>query len=80
MDEQIINEDQIRPLSDLDERLGNHLVWKIGKAENEEILVVRMGFASAAGEFGHLPKLRNASDEELEVFSAEGKIRVEWVK
>lgn len=68
------------PLRDLDERLGNHLVWRIGKAENEEMLVVRVGFASAASEFSHLPKIHNASDEEMTTLKDEGKVRIEWVK
>ncbi|MDX2003698.1 MAG: DUF3248 domain-containing protein [Meiothermus sp.] len=68
------------PLKDLDERLGNHLVWRIGKAENEEMLVVRVGFAGAASEFSHLPKLHNASDEEISALKDAGKIRIEWVK
>jgi hypothetical protein len=67
-------------LHDLEERLGNYLVWRIGKAEDEEILVVRMGFASTAPDFGQLPKLRSVSDEEIEQFKTNEQIRVEWVK
>lgn len=41
-------------LDDLLEKLGNHLIWRIGKAEGEEVLVVRVGLATAAPHFGHL--------------------------
>ena len=67
------------PMDDLLERLGNHLVWRIGKAEGEEVLVVRVGLATAAPEFGHLSRLRNVSDEEIEQLSQAGQLRVEWV-
>lgn len=68
-------------MDDLLERLGNHLVWRIGKAEGEgeEMLVVRVGLASAAPEFAHLTRLRNATDEEIEQLAQSGQLRVEWV-
>lgn len=66
-------------MEDLLERLGSHLVWRIGKAEGEELLVVRVGLAGASPEFGNLSRLRNATDEEMEVLAQAGQIRVEWV-
>ncbi|ADD28971.1 MULTISPECIES: DUF3248 domain-containing protein [Meiothermus] len=66
-------------MDDLLERLGNHLVWRIGKAEAEEVLVVRVGLASAAPEFSHLARLRNVTDEEIEQLAQSGQLRVEWV-
>ncbi len=66
-------------MEDLLERLGNHLVWRIGKAEGEELLVVRVGLATAAGEFSHLSRLRNVTDEEIELLAKAGQVRVEWV-
>ncbi|MCS7068316.1 MAG: DUF3248 domain-containing protein [Meiothermus sp.] len=66
-------------MDDLLERLGNHLVWRIGKAESEEVLVVRVGLASAAPEFGHLARLRNVTDDEIEQLVQAGQLRVEWV-
>ncbi|MER3483167.1 MAG: DUF3248 domain-containing protein [Meiothermus sp.] len=66
-------------MEDLLERLGSHLVWRIGKAEGEELLVVRVGLASASAEFGNLSRLRNATDEEMEALAQAGQIRVEWV-
>lgn len=69
---------QLAP-EDLLDRLGNQLVWRIGKPESEEVLVVRVGLASAAGHFSHLPKLRNATDAEAEALAKAGQVRVEWV-
>ncbi|MBF6594072.1 MAG: DUF3248 domain-containing protein [Thermaceae bacterium] len=66
-------------MEDLLERLGSHLVWRIGKAESEELLVVRVGLASATSEFSQLSRLRNASDEEMEQLVQAGQVRVEWV-
>lgn len=66
-------------MDDLLERLGNHLVWRIGKAEGEEVLVVRVGLASATPEFAHLTRLRNLTDEEIEQLAQSGQLRVEWV-
>ncbi|WP_027875941.1 DUF3248 domain-containing protein [Meiothermus cerbereus] len=66
-------------MDDLLERLGNYLVWRIGKAEGEEVLVVRVGLASATPEFGHLARLRNVSDEEIEQLAQAGQLRIEWV-
>jgi hypothetical protein len=66
-------------MNDLLERLGNHLVWRIGKAEGEEVLVVRVGLATATPEFSNLSRLRNVTDEEIEQLSKAGKLRVEWV-
>lgn len=66
-------------MDDLLERLGNHLVWRIGKAEGEEVLVIRVGLASATPEFAHLARLRNVTDEEIEQLAQSGQLRVEWV-
>ncbi len=66
-------------MEDLLERLGNYLVWRIGKAEGEEVLVVRVGLASATPEFSQLSRLRNVSDEEIEQLAKAGQVRVEWV-
>ncbi len=66
-------------MEDLLERLGNYLVWRIGKAEGEEVLVVRVGLASATPEFSQLSRLRNVSDEEIEQLAKAGQLRVEWI-
>lgn len=61
------------------EALGGHLVWRIGKDEASENIVVRLGFASATPRFSHLPKLRSANDTEIQAAIDEGRLLVEWV-
>lgn len=61
------------------EKLGQHLVWRIGKAEEEDVVVVRVGLASATPRFRELPRLLNVADAELARLVKEGKVRVEWV-
>jgi hypothetical protein len=65
---------------DLLEALGQHLVWRIGRAEEEEVLVVRVGLASATPRFKELPRLVNVPDAEMERLAREGRVRVEWVE
>ncbi|TBH21045.1 DUF3248 domain-containing protein [Thermus thermamylovorans] len=65
---------------DLLEALGQHLVWRIGRAEEEEVLVVRVGLASATPRFRELPRLLNIPDAEVARLAEEGRIRVEWVE
>ncbi len=65
---------------DLLEALGQHLVWRIGRAEEEEVLVVRVGLASATPRFKELPRLVNIPDAEIERLAREGRFRVEWVE
>lgn len=68
------------PIDDLLERLGTHLVWRIGKTESGEALVVRLGLAHATANFASLPRLHNASDEDIEALVKAGQVRVEWVE
>jgi hypothetical protein len=65
---------------DLLEALGQHLVWRIGRAEEGEVLVVRVGLASATPRFKELPRLVNIPDAEIERLAREGRVRVEWVE
>jgi len=65
---------------DLLEALGQHLVWRIGRAEEEEVLVVRVGLASATPRFKELPRLVNIPDAEIERLAREGRVQVEWVE
>ncbi len=62
------------------EGLGNQLVWKIGKDENSEQIVVRVGYASATGSFRDLPKLRSAADTEIAEAAKSGELVVEWIE
>jgi hypothetical protein len=42
-------------------------------------VTVRVGFATSAAAFGELPRLRNATDDELCPRDRERQLRVEWV-
>ncbi len=61
------------------EALGGQLVWRIGKDEVSEQVVVRLGFASATPRFSFLPKLRSANDAELQEAVEAGQVVIEWV-
>jgi hypothetical protein len=62
------------------EGLSNQLVWKIGKEEGSERVVVRVGYASATGSFRELPKLRGATDIEVADAAKLGELVVEWIE
>ena len=64
---------------DLD-ALGQQLVWRIGRDDLTDDVVVRVGYASATGQFAGRSRLRNLSDAELEEAMRLGEIRVEWVE
>lgn len=59
--------------------LGQQLVWRIGRDDLTDEVVVRVGYASATGQFADRSRLRNVSDSELEEAMLYGEIRVEWV-
>jgi hypothetical protein len=61
------------------ETLGGQLVWRIGKDEVSDEVVVRLGYASATPRFAHLPRLRSAGDAELRSALDEGRVVIEWV-
>ncbi|GAA6730337.1 MULTISPECIES: DUF3248 domain-containing protein [Thermus] len=65
---------------DLLDLLGQHLVWRIGRAEEEDVLIVRVGLASATPRFRELPRLLNVPDAEVSRLLKEGRVRVEWVE
>ena len=50
---------------DLLDKLGQHLVWRMGRAEDEDVLVVRVGLASATPRFRELPRLLNLPEAEM---------------
>ncbi len=62
------------------EGLGNQLVWKMGRDEITERIVVRVGYASATGSFRDLPKLRGATDTEIADAAKSGELIVEWIE
>lgn len=59
--------------------LAGQLVWRIGRVSEEGPVTVRVGLASSAQLFADLPRLRSASDAELELALEQGELRVEWV-
>lgn len=61
------------------EALAGQLVWRIGRLSEEAPVTVRVGLASSVALFNELPKLRNATDSEIEAAVREKTIRVEWV-
>ncbi|GAA4017580.1 DUF3248 domain-containing protein [Deinococcus rubellus] len=61
------------------EALGGQLVWRIGKDDANDAVVVRLGYASATPRFAHLPRLRSASDDDLSDALAKGAVVIEWV-
>jgi len=54
-------------------------VWRIGKDDASDDVIVRLGFASATPRFAHLPRLRSATDQELQAALESGHISIEWV-
>ena len=65
---------------DLLDKLGQHLVWRMGRAEDEDVLVVRVGLASATPRFRELPRLLNLPEAGMRRLVQEGRVRVEWVE
>lgn len=61
------------------EQLAGHLVWKIGKEEDSEHIVVRVGLASSAPRFAERSRLRAASDAEIQLALHNHDYLVQWV-
>lgn len=59
--------------------LASQLLWRVGKVADDAPVTVRVGFATSAALFADLPKLRSASDAEVEQSVQDGSLRVEWV-
>jgi hypothetical protein len=59
--------------------LASSLLWRIGRAYDDGPVTVRVGLASAAPLFAELPRLRAASDQEVEAAVASGDVAIEWV-
>ncbi len=62
------------------EALGNQLVWKIGKDEITERVIVRVGYANATQSFRDLPRLRGATDTEIAEAAKQNELVVEWIE
>jgi hypothetical protein len=65
--------------ADAIEQFAGSLLWRIGRLTDEDPVTVRVGFATSASAFADLPRLRNASDEELVAAVENNHLRVEWV-
>lgn len=61
------------------EDLAGALLWRIGRAADDGPVTVRVGFATSAALFAELPRLRNATEEELAGAIDADELRVEWV-
>lgn len=61
------------------EGLASQLLWRVGRVSDDTPVTVRVGFAGGAALFADLPRLRSASDAEIEEAIEEGSLRVEWV-
>jgi hypothetical protein len=61
------------------EALASQLLWRIGRVSDEGPVTVRVGLATSAAQFADLPRLRSASDAEVEAAVRAGELRVEWV-
>ena len=61
------------------EALSSNLVWKMGKEEGTEKVIVRMGYATNTSSFKELPKLRGATDTEIADAAKKGELTVEWI-
>ncbi len=71
---------ETRVLREQLETLGNQLVWKIGKDEVSEQIIVRVGYADATQSFRDLPKLRGATDQEIAAAAKDNALTVEWIE
>ena len=61
------------------EGLASQLLWRVGRVSDDSPVTVRVGFASGAALFAELPRLRSATDAEIEAAVEDGTLRVEWV-
>lgn len=63
--------------------LASSLIWRLGRSVehggDDGPVTVRVGFARSAARFAELPRLKAASDAEVETAAKEGSLRVEWV-
>lgn len=61
------------------EQFASSLVWRVGRLSDDSPLTIRVGLASSVPLFNDLPKLRNATEAEIEAAMKDDDIRVEWV-
>ncbi len=66
-------------LDELLDQLANNLVWKLGKYEGSERVVIRLGYASSTPNFTDQERLKNVGNAELEAALKNRDFDVEWV-
>ncbi|HEX7001402.1 MAG TPA: DUF3248 domain-containing protein [Trueperaceae bacterium] len=66
-------------MADQLDELAANLLWRIGRASEDGPVTVRVGLASSAPLFNELPRLRSATDAEVEAAMRDAQVRVEWV-
>lgn len=59
--------------------LAAQLIWRIGRTADDAPLTVRVGLVGSTPAFAEMPRLRNASDAEIQEALEAGELRVEWV-
>ena len=69
-----------QPLEIQLEQLASHLVWKMGRDEETDEVVVRVGFASSTPSFAAKGRLRAVSDDELQEALSSQHVRVQWME
>lgn len=80
MTEDQVGDDGVQmPDAEVLDALAAQLVWRIGRTSDDAPLTVRMGFVGSTPAFAELPRLRSASDAEIQDALAAGDVRVEWV-
>lgn len=60
-------------------KLARALVWRIGKDEDDDRIIVRVGMASALPRFAACSRLRYVSDFELQKAIESNTINIEWI-
>jgi hypothetical protein len=61
------------------ENLAGSLVWRVGRLTEEAPLTIRIGLASSVSLFNELPKLRTATDAEVDMSIKAKDFRIEWI-
>lgn len=59
--------------------LSSQFLWRMGQNTDKQTVIIRVGLAGSAALFSDLPKLKGASDLEIEAAIKTGDFLVEWV-
>lgn len=61
------------------EDLAPGLVWRMGKDEVTDQVIIRVGFFTSTPRFAEYARLKTVQDHELSAAMAEGTILIEWI-